>query len=321
MTGPASVPTLAPMAHTRARLITPALVLAFLLAGALSAQAAAPVAHATKSPAEVSAYWTNERMRNAIPRDVVRGGPQGTAKPSGNAKPGGSSTTSWTRLAVPTPYTGYDRDSGKVFFTLGGVNYVCSGTSVAASSGLSLVWTAGHCVNEGPGAYATNFIFVPAYIDGNAPYGKWAGSTLRTTSEWASSGDFTYDVGAVRVVPGAGATTSTLAGIQTPRSMAFGYTVTVNSTRFKSYGYPAAGKFNGQRMYMCDSTVVRRDGSTSTAPMGIGCDMTGGSSGGGWINSGGAVASVNSYIYYSLKNVMHGPYQGTVAQSLYNSMD
>ena len=274
--------------------------------------------HATKSPAEVSAYWTKERMRNATPRDVVRGGQHSTAKPGSS----GSGGTSWTRLAVPTPYAGADRNSGKVFFTMGGVNYVCSGTSVAASSGLSLVWTAGHCVNEGPGPYATNFIFVPAYLDGAAPYGKWAGSTLQTTSQWASSGNFTYDVGAVRVVPGAGAPPSgTLANITTPRTMAFNYGVTVNSTRFKSYGYPAAGRFNGQRMYMCDSAVVRRDGSTSTAPMGIGCDMTGGSSGGGWITSAGAVASVNSYIYYSLKNVMHGPYQGTVAQSLYTSMD
>ena len=299
------------------RLLAPTLALAFILAGAMSAQAA-PVQHAAKSPAEVSAYWTKDRMRNAIPRDVVRGnGPHSTAKPSGS---GGTST--WTRLAVPTPYSGADRNSGKVFFTMSGVNYVCSGTSVAASSGLSLVWTAGHCVNEGPGPYATNFIFVPAYLDGAAPYGKWAGSTLQTTSQWASSGNFTYDVGAVRVVPGAGAPPSgTLANITAPRPMAFNYGVTVNSTRFKSYGYPAAGRFNGQRMYMCDSPVVRRDGSTSTAPMGIGCDMTGGSSGGGWINSGGAVASVNSYIYYSLKNVMHGPYQGTVAQSLYNAMD
>jgi hypothetical protein len=304
------------MANTRARLITPALVLAFLLGGALSAQAAAPVQHAQKSPAEVSAYWTKDRMRNAIPRDVVRGdGPRSTA-----GKPGSGS--SWTRLTVPTPYSGADRNSGKVFFTMSGVNYVCSGTSVAATSGLSLVWTAGHCVNEGPGPYATNFIFVPAYLNGAAPYGKWAGSTLQTTSQWASSGNFTYDVGAVRVVPGTGAApNSTLTNVQTPRSMDFNYGVTVNSTRFKSYGYPAAGKFNGQRMYMCDSAVVRRDGSTSTAPMGIGCDMTGGSSGGGWINSAGALASVNSYIYNSLKNVMHGPYQGTVAQSLYDSMD
>ncbi len=315
MTGLARLPTLGAMAHTRTRLLAPALALTFLLAGALSAQAA-PVQHATKSPADVAAYWTKDRMRNAIPRDVVRGnGPRATA-----GKPGGGTT--WSRLAVPTPYSGTDRDNGKVFFTLSGVNYVCSGTSVAASSGLSLVWTAGHCVHEGPGSYATNFMFAPAYIDGTSPYGKWAATALQTTTQWASSGNFTYDVGAARVAPGAGAPpNTTLADIQTPRSMAFNYGVTVNSTRFKSYGYPAAGKFNGQRMYMCDSAVVRRDGSTSIAPMGIGCDMTGGSSGGGWINSAGLVASVNSYGYSSLKNVMHGPYQGTAAQSLYNAMD
>jgi hypothetical protein len=318
MTGLARLPTVPRMPTTRSRLAAaPALALAILLAGALSAQAAAPVAHSSKSPDEVAAYWTKDRMRNAIPRDTVRANvAHATAgKPS-------SGGTSWTRLAVPTPYSGTDLDNGKVFFTLGGVNYVCSGTSVAASTGLSLVWTAGHCVNEGPGAYATNFMFAPAYIDGTAPYGKWAATTLQTTSQWAGSGDFSYDVGAARVVPGAGAPpNTTLANIQAPRSMAFNYSVTVNSTRFKSYGYPAAGKFNGQRQYMCDSAVVRRDGSGSGAPMGIGCDMTGGSSGGGWINSAGAVASINSYGYSSLKDVMHGPYQGSVTQSLYNSMD
>jgi hypothetical protein len=308
----------APMPKTRSRrLAALTLAIAMLLGAAVSAQAAAPVAHSTKSPADVAAYWTKARMQHAIPRDVVRS--NGTHATAGKPNGGG---TSWSRLAVPTPYSGTDRDNGKVFFTLGGVNYVCSGTSIAASTGLSLVWTAGHCVNEGPGDYATNFMFAPAYIDGTAPYGKWAATTLQTTSQWAGSGDFTYDVGAARVAPGAGAPpNTTLADIQAPRSMAFNYGVTLNSTRFKSYGYPAAGKFNGQRMYMCDSTVIRRDGSGSTAPMGIGCDMTGGSSGGGWINSVGALASVNSYGYSSLKNVMHGPYQGSVAQSLYNSMD
>ena len=50
--------------------------------------------------------------------------------------------------------------------------------------------------------------------------------------------------------------------------------------------------------------------------MGIDCDMTGGSSGGGWI-ANGSVVSVNSYGYTTLPNVMFGPYQGSVAQSLY----
>jgi V8-like Glu-specific endopeptidase len=35
------------------------------------------------------------------------------------------------------------------------------------------VSTAGHCVNEGPGDFATNWAFVPAYNNGSAPFGTW----------------------------------------------------------------------------------------------------------------------------------------------------
>jgi V8-like Glu-specific endopeptidase len=201
--------------------------------------------------------------------------------------------------------------------TEGGVNYVCSGTSVAASTGISLVWTAGHCTNEGPGDYVTNFMFAPAYYDGNTPYGRWAETSIQTTSQFQNQGDLMYDFGAARVDPPSGFAGQTLNDVVGSRAMAFNYTVTTNSTRFTSYGYPAAGKFNGQRMWACDSTVTYRDGTD----MGIGCNMTGGSSGGGWINSGGALGSVNSYGYNNLKNVMFGPYQGNVAQALYQSMD
>ena len=47
-----------------------------------------------------------------------------------------------------------------MFFTLGGNDYVCSGTALL-SGNKSVVWTAGHCVNEGPGEFATNWEFVP----------------------------------------------------------------------------------------------------------------------------------------------------------------
>ena len=53
-----------------------------------------------------------------------------------------------------------------MFFTRGGVNYVCSGTATNSTNG-DVVTTAGHCVNEGPGAFATNFAFVPAYNNGS----------------------------------------------------------------------------------------------------------------------------------------------------------
>jgi hypothetical protein len=47
--------------------------------------------------------------------------------------------------------------------------------------------------------------------------------------------------------------------------------------------------------------------------------MTGGSSGGGWITSTGALASVTSYGYSNLRNVLFGPHLETEAQSLYSA--
>jgi hypothetical protein len=53
--------------------------------------------------------------------------------------------------------------------------------------------------------------------------------------------------------------------------------------------------------------------------MRIDCDMTGGSSGGGWI-VGGNVHSVNSYKYTFDPNSMYGPYHGQGAADLYNAV-
>jgi hypothetical protein len=59
------------------------------------------------------------------------------------------------------------------------------------------------------------------------------------------------------------------------------------------------------------------DTSATPFTMGVPCDMTGGSSGGGWITSSGAVASVISYGYSNLKNVLFGLHQETEASLLY----
>ena len=97
------------------------------------------------------------------------------------------------------------------------------------------------------------------------------------------------------------------------RNPSFNY---ARNQTYVSHGYPAAPPFNGQRLWTCTSPLIYDDTSANPPTMGIDCDMTGGSSGGGWI-AGGGVASVNSYGYTTLPNVMFGPYQGTVSQSLY----
>jgi V8-like Glu-specific endopeptidase len=271
--------------------------------------AAYPVAHVNPEPREkVVRYWTPERMRQALPAGHDSR-PHPAAKPSKPGKPGGKSAGS--SREVPQPYpSAY----GKVFFTSdSGVNYVCSGAAVGGAN-QSVVWTAGHCVNEGPGAFYENFLFVPAYRDGSAPYGKFAGSTLLTTSSWEASGEWGVDVGAAVVgVNGDGETLSEAVEVS---PLVFG---APRNQAYAIYGYPAAKKFSGQRMRVCETSWLMDDSSATPATMGATCDMTGGSSGGPWVTSTGAVASVVSYGYRSLRNVLFGPHLESEAQSLYSA--
>jgi hypothetical protein len=240
----------------------------------LSAPAAAEGARVesktvTQSKAAVATYWSAERMQQAKPAEQRFGG----AAP-GQAKK--AAPLPWTSEEITTPYTQAPTSThGKVFFTLGGNDYVCSGTALL-SGNKSVVWTAGHCVNEGPGTFATNWQFVPAYKDGSAPLGAYVAENLFTTSAWGNSGDFSYDLGAAVVGPAGGtALTDRVGG----RGIAFNYDRNQN---YVSYGYPAAPPFTGERLWTCTSPLQTSDSSASPATMGIGCDMTGGSSGGGW---------------------------------------
>ena len=280
-------------------------ILLAILACALVAVPAAQAARVeTKAVAQdkaaVQRYWTAERMRDAIPADKKLAGSfaAGPKKPKASAQ------------QIPPPYTSQPTSTnGKVFFTDDGLNYVCSGTALL-SGNKSVVWTAGHCVHDGASNFHTNWTFVPAYADGSRPYGTWAARALLTTSGWASNGDFSYDNGAAVVSANGG---SALTDVVGGRNIVFNYP---RQQQYAAHGYPAAPPFNGQRLYVCNSSLIYNDTSANPATMGISCDMTGGSSGGGWI-AGGAVASVNSYGYTTLPNVMFGPYQGSVAQSLY----
>lgn len=282
------------------------LIITVVVCAATAAAAQAnPVAHQeTKAAAQVTRYWTPARMANAKPVERVAG------KSPQKGKPGGGTTTSGAATEVPLPYPSAE---GKVFFTDNGVNYVCSGSALV-STNESVVWTAGHCVNEGPGTFYTNFMFVPAYRDGAAPYGRFAASTLLTTSGWRTSGEFGVDEGAAVVSTNEAGQTLTDAVAEI--SPVFG---SVRNQSYTLYGYPAAGKFNGQRMYACNTAWSRNDNSATPATMGVPCNMTGGSSGGGWITSSGALASVVSYGYSSLKNVLFGPHLETEAQQLYQA--
>ena len=278
-------------------------------------------------------YWTSSRMKNAKSGDlllrdrsevtsdstVARGEPtvvRGSAKPA--AKPaakkpgafGGGYYTGGGKVVQTT---------GKVFFTLGGTNYVCSGSSTVAAN-KSLVQTAGHCLNEGPGAFATNFTFVPAYDDGAAPHGRFVAAELHTSSQWANQGDLNYDIGYAVVGTSGGSTLTGAVGAQ-----GVGFNLARNATMY-AFGYPAASPYDGSDIAWCHGPVANDTwGGSST--QGMVCNMTGGSSGGPWFinynaTSGiGTLNSLNSFKYNGgpLSNRMFGPYFGSVVQGVYNA--
>ena len=104
-----------------------------------------------------------------------------------------------------------------------------------------------------------------------------------------------------------------------------GQGIAFNQPRPQEYvsgGYPADYPFDGRP----STCATRRSAATTAAAspptIAIGCDMTGGSSGGGWIvnmqNGLGTLVSVNSYGYFSQPDAMYGPYQGNAAERLYD---
>jgi hypothetical protein len=70
-------------------------------------------------------------------------------------------------------------------------------------------------------------------------------------------------------------------------------------TQMYAFGYPAAGKYNGNKLTYCAGKIIE-DAWNSNKTWGMGCNMTGGSSGGGWFaafnesTGEGVLGSLNS---------------------------
>jgi V8-like Glu-specific endopeptidase len=260
-------------------------------------------------------YWTGQRMRAARPADV-RLGPRGRVTRA-DAAPRAIDTS-----ASSSSFPG--NVHGKVFFTVAGGSdpgdFVCSATAVD-SNRHTLVWTAGHCVNDAQfgGGFASNWVFVPGYDEGATPFGKWAAERLFTTAAWADRQEIRQDLGAARLARDAEGR-----GIQDAvgsRPIEFALP---RAQQFTAFGYPAettllGPAFDGERLYTCDSAVTGSDNPPGDGPdtMQIDCDMSGGASGGGWVNAAGEVNGVTSYGYTGDFFHLYGPYFGADARALY----
>lgn len=290
----------------------------------------------------VSSYWTPRRMSNATPLTVEppalapRYAHTGSSEPRSESIliPGAPPNSAGQRHAAgsggtslpPIPYTSFEltdtasfpnRAHGIVFFSLGRGNHSCSAT-VVHSATQSVVLTAGHCVNSGTGrqGWADNFVFVPGYQDQVAPFGTWAARRLFTTRQWRKKARLSADIGAAALAPNAAGTVESVVG---SRGIAFNQ---AREQTYRAYGYPVgpAPKYDGESLWACDSQFGYVDpfaGARGAPQSAIGCDMAGGSSGGGWVVGDSYVNSVISFGYTFAPEVTFGPYFGNLAAKLY----
>lgn len=165
------------------------------------------------------------------------------------------------------------RAVGKLFISGGGT---CSASVISPNN---VIVTAAHCVyNRSTGSFYPGWAFAPAYRNGVAPYGVWSGASASVLTNYITTGGMRYDVAVIKL------NTLLIDGFQRPvsyltgnlgRSWNIPYT-----THVFAQGYPA-NLAGAQYLWTC----VGETFPLATDILGVGCNMTGGSSGGPWIRT------------------------------------
>lgn len=175
------------------------------------------------------------------------------------------------------------RPTGKLFFNIGTATYVCSASLLKPG----VVVTAAHCVaNFGRQQFYSNWVFVPAYSNGSAPYGVWPTASAAVLSGYYTGSD-------PCAVSGVVCQDDVAILILNPQSGVYAG----NRTGWYGYGWNGYG-FNGSAQALINqlgypvaldsgALMERNDSQGYGAPSFsnntiIGSLMTGGSSGGPW---------------------------------------
>jgi V8-like Glu-specific endopeptidase len=309
------------------------------------------VYHVKQSAAETKAYWTAARMASA--KDVTTiersGSPQGSAQsiptgtpgkaPGWTPSDGGLSATAVGPAAQQEPsglspmtqcqycfipftryyYFGKYRTPpvstiGKLFFTNDGGNYVCSADVIYTNT----LDTAGHCVanTDGTHQWDSSALFCPSYNAGvNAQVGCWAANYFVAWNQWITDGSFEWDFGGINTQTCGTVWCTSVANRTGYLGVAWNQNEDQN---FTAFGYPQAAPFDGNYLVVCasefgyETSEGNNDGGANS--IAIGCDMTGGSSGGPWLigfGGGNWVNGHNDWKWNSLPLAMNSPYVDT----------
>jgi len=166
-------------------------------------------------------------------------------------------------------YTTYPyRTVGQLFFTDGYSDYACSATLI----NYDVIVTAAHCVyNTDYNYWYYGFQFVPAYMNGNAPFGYTNWYSALVLTKWMtakkSSAGLSNDVALIELYDNIGYSTGW---------MGYAYNASPKNMQH-AIGYPS-NLTGGYYTYICVAESFSGKGG-----LGMGCDMTYGSSGGPWV--------------------------------------
>lgn len=231
-------------------------------------------------------YWTEEKMRDATPADQAPSAPeQSTAPRLAERSVQTSSGENLSDPVYPTTSPGQvaqrsaaPMTTGKVFYSYGGRDYVCSGAAINGAT-KNVVATAGHCVHGGKGkGWHSNVVFAPGYNNGVSSHGLWNWKAAHTFTGWMNSSDSSLDQAFFTVHPRNGQNLVDAVG-----GNGLSYNAGQNHTGVRIWGWPAEYPYQGQRPIYCDGNT--RKAGWSSNDMVMPCDMTGGASGGPWLRS------------------------------------
>ncbi|WP_405360220.1 hypothetical protein OG535_16985 [Kitasatospora sp. NBC_00085] len=318
----------------------------------LSAQPAGQVKPSAPQPSTAPAQ--SAQPTTAVPKPSTAQTPGGAPTQPGDTGSDPAPQTV-TAQAVPHPYAKNMAVFGKIFFDKPGgeslapgklgQHYVCSGTVVAdpAHPGKSnLVWTAGHCAHQGKGStFNSNIVFIPDFNSSGAvtggkrptdpsqyaPYGEWDAVNYVTSPVWKAEGGgpvgpaAQYDFAILRVKPendGGKSLEETIGG-----AVPVWFNAPRDQLAVTNYGYPAAPPFDGMELNHCEGGKPSRYSLDPARPpmLAIGCSMTGGSSGGGWLatkDGKPALVSNVSVGFEGEPKYQTGPYLDSVAAGLFD---
>ncbi|GAA3466604.1 trypsin-like serine peptidase [Nonomuraea roseola] len=274
------------------------------------------------TPESIRAYWTQERMARATPKDIVDGAVRGasgqtveavgrevTVAGAAPARPTAPSPVgSLAFFATPTV--------GKIFgVDSEGRDFSCSAGAVPGPA-RNVIATAGHCVHDGPGrGWARLMIYMPYYNHQPDPsYGSWTVAWMHVYKGWSQEGKSGYDYAFASVWPrGDGAVLGDVTGFN---GMSFNRTTSYTGSL---WGYPGIPPSEGGWQYNCSDTVMAIFGNNRVDD----CPQIAqhGASGGPWMydyrndRMWGYVTTVTSEGY--IGETVFGPFFGDNARRLW----